>query len=514
MRIFLLWRNISYFKKSTAGSIAVIVALALIPIIIGSGAAVDFGRAYMVQSRLSYALDAAGLAVGSSDPSSDLNSVLTRYFAANYPEEQLGTPATPAMVITDGVIQLTATASVRTLFLGLININQLTVEASSRIVRDNRGLEIVLVLDNTGSMAQNGKIEALRIAAQDMVNILFRNDENPENLTMGLVPFVTTVNIGQNSDRFVRDPTPPHNYPNTIDTAWKGCVEARPFPNDTNDDFIPGNSERGEWNPYYWEAEDIFTFSRNQNGNPGRPVFFSACENSWWRPFEFPNTFQDIPRGSSGSVPFEGVTRGGFDGIDVIPERTQGPNKACPDQVIPLTNDRSDLEAGIARMKPWPANGTMANIGAVWGWRLLSPTPPFVEGLPYEDARNNKVLVILTDGVNIFSGNSRSCRNTNPKYTSQYTAYDYLGEGRLGTTNSNTARIRLNERLETTCENIKETGITIFTIVFQLADPTILDLFRECASGPERFFNSPNNDTLRSAFRAIGAELSNLRIAQ
>ena len=542
MKLFHHWSDILDFGKNSSGSIAVIVALSLIPLIVGSGAAVDFGRAYMVKSRLSFALDAAGLAVGSSDQNSDLNGTLERYFSANYPEEQLGTPAKPSMEIANGVIQLSATAEIKTLFLGMIGINQITVSANSVIVRETKGLEIVLVLDNTGSMFFDGKIDALKTAAQDMVDTVFGNEQRPKNLTMGLVPFVATVNIGTGMDRFVKflvdNPTDlderANQYPNRIDTSWKGCVEARQFPHDTQDTFNLGdNGKSGEWNPYYWEAEDLFIFQRDRLGNINRNgrVFFSGCSNSWWEPFAFPNNLKDLPRGvydqrrpagepQSTSPPFVGGLPGRFINLDVIPEETRRPNKACPDPVIPLTNDRSDLEAGIARMKPWFGNGTMANLGAVWGWRLLSPEVPFNQGKPYDDTQNKKVLVILTDGVNLFSQNGRFCERANPKYTSEYTAYGYLGEdvnshGRLpGITNFNTANRILNDRLKETCNNIKEKGITIYTIVFQLEDEQTVELFKNCASSPDKFFNSPNNETLRASFRAIGAELSNLRIAQ
>ena len=171
-------------------------------------------------------------------------------------------------------------------------------------------------------------------------------------------------------------------------------------------------------------------------------------------------------------------------------------------------------------MKAWFGNGTMANLGAVWGWRLLSPEVPFNQGKPYDDTQNKKVLVILTDGVNLISPNGRFCNFANPKYTSQYTAYGYLGEdvnqhGRLpGITNFNTASRILNDRLTETCDNIKEKDITIYTIVFQLEDELTVELFKNCASSPDKFFNSPNNETLREAFRSIGAELSNLRIGR
>ena len=131
------------------------------------------------------------------------------------------------MTIDDGVIELSATADIETAFLKLIGIDSITVAANSRIIRETTGIEVVLVLDNTGSMAQNGKIDALRVAAQDMVDVLFKDEQNPEKIFMGLVPFVATVNIGKNSENFISVPSPPHDYPDSIDEEWKGCVEAR-----------------------------------------------------------------------------------------------------------------------------------------------------------------------------------------------------------------------------------------------------------------------------------------------
>ena len=52
--------------KSQRGAVVVLWALAAIPIIVGVGASVDLSRAYMARTRLAFALDAAGLAAGST----------------------------------------------------------------------------------------------------------------------------------------------------------------------------------------------------------------------------------------------------------------------------------------------------------------------------------------------------------------------------------------------------------------------------------------------------------------
>lgn len=510
--------NCLRFFRHQAGSVAVIVALTLIPILAASGAAIDFGRAYAVKARLTSALDAAGLAVGTSSPE-NAPRILAQFFAANYPAEALGVPVNPTVQIVGGEIRLVAEARIKTAFLNLITIPEITVVAQSTIIRESRGVEIALVLDNTGSMRTNNRIGALRDAAQELVDIVFEDEDEPDDLNMALVPFVTTVNIGNGPGikRFVDFPNAPDfpEYPTSVDTEWKGCVEARSEPFDENDVFVRGDDERGNWSPYFWEAETIYSSGQN----------FSQCQNTWWEPDLNPRRIPPLPRptGRAGDPPFASglggpggniVKRNGFKLLDITPSDTRGPNKACPQALTPLTNNRARLEEAIATMTPWNGNGTIAHLGAVWGLRVLSPGAPFTEGAPFNDPNVNKVMVILTDGRNLISRVSRRCTRTNPKYNSQYTGYGYVSEGKLGTTNIRRVERILNAKLRRTCENIKEQGVEIFTIVFQLGNRSIQRLFRECASQPENFFNSPNNDALRTAFRAIGAKLSNLRIAR
>ena len=251
----------------------------------------------MVKARLGHALDAAGLAVGSSDPTSDLNVVLQRFFFANYPTSELGTPTSLNMSIEGGEITLSATAEVETTFLKLINQDRIVVNAEAKVIRETKGLEVVLVLDNTGSMRRNGKIDALKIAAQDLIDILFGEEQEPEKLFVGLVPFVTTVNIGNSPQiqQFMRFPNPAHEYPTTVDTQWKGCVEGRNFPNDVQDIYIPGDPQRGEWSPYFWEAETYFRFDTSS----------TFCRNRWWRPSLNQSPIPGLPRptGRSGDPP-------------------------------------------------------------------------------------------------------------------------------------------------------------------------------------------------------------------
>ncbi|HAH11631.1 MAG TPA: pilus assembly protein TadG, partial [Alphaproteobacteria bacterium] len=150
-----------------------IYALALLPTFAAVGAAIDMGQAVVVRTRLSEALDAAGLAVGSTPglSAAEIQQRAQQFFDANYPAEKLGTPATITAVQNGHVVQLSASANVTTAFMGLLGISELEVATTSEIVRENRGLEVVLSLDNTGSMANSGKIQALKTSMTELINI-------------------------------------------------------------------------------------------------------------------------------------------------------------------------------------------------------------------------------------------------------------------------------------------------------------------------------------------------------
>ena len=249
------------FWRDRRGNVAMIFALSLLPVTVLSGGAVDFSQAMNARTRLSQALDAAALAVGVNPTISDEDAlgIAQDFIAANYPGRELGDVINVQVSMNDvsDTVTVTGQARVETIILGLIGINYITVNWESEVQRARSRLELVMVLDNTGSMG-GSKIRNLRDSSELLTEILFDAADTPGDVQIGLVPFASTVNVGTQYERvWWLDPdarSPEHavwsggtaNHWELFDTlrgqSWNGCVEARAIPMDI-DDTTPSASK-------------------------------------------------------------------------------------------------------------------------------------------------------------------------------------------------------------------------------------------------------------------------------
>lgn len=224
------------FAKNREGAVAIIFGLCAIPAIIAAGMAIDVGRIYMVKIRLATALDAAALAVGSeiNQTQAQLTTALQNYFTANYPSSALGTNVTVSTVpagadLTASTLTFQAQATVPMAFMQLAGVSSVNVTVTAQ-TKKTTGLEVAVVLDNTGSMlcgandgsdaacaggvvasdtsctnTSNGsRICTLINAATSFVNTLTSAVTSSQQLYISIIPYVTTVNIG---DTFCSGPT-------------------------------------------------------------------------------------------------------------------------------------------------------------------------------------------------------------------------------------------------------------------------------------------------------------------
>jgi Flp pilus assembly protein TadG len=458
-------RFLSTLLRDRRGAAAAFFAAGVIPLIGFIGMAVDATRGYMVRSQLVHALDAAALAGGRAIFNPDLEATIDRVFAANFPpgfmEATLAGP-TFGVDVNGETLTVAASAQVPTTFMRILGFETIPVSAETEVRRSVRGLELALALDVTGSMRSGGRIDALREATQDLLDILFGSSETVENLWVSMVPYAVAVNVGAHRTGWLSG----YNPADFAGTSWKGCVEARAAPFDQTDD-VPATAP--------------FTAYR-----------YPADTDNVWPPINENNSAQNAGT---------------------------GPNLGCGPAITSLTQSKTALETAITQLLPWHRGGTMGNLGLVWAWRTLSPswrglwggdTPG---GMPfnYDEPLMDKAVVIMTDGENQFFDNPPAGPSG-----SDYGGYGRLQWNRLNlaTVSGGAGRAEIDQRLEATCTAMKAEGIRVYTITFQVTSATARSLFERCASRPEWYFNSPDNAALRQAFRTIGSELSNLRIAR
>jgi Flp pilus assembly protein TadG len=185
------------FLESTSGNTAMIFGLVSITVIMAGGAAVDVARAVSMKTRLSSALDAAALAVGTQLDldEMELEEMAQKYFDANYPASALGSAGAVVLDQNGEHISLSVTGTVDTMLLRIININQFDLNVTNEVTRAANNLEVALALDITGSM-KGQQLTDLITASKDMVDMIVQDVQTPYYTKLAIAPYAAAVNVG------------------------------------------------------------------------------------------------------------------------------------------------------------------------------------------------------------------------------------------------------------------------------------------------------------------------------
>jgi len=478
----------TFFHHAKGGAVAIIFGLTLPVLIASVGVSVDMAQAYLVKTRLNSALDAAALAAAASglEDANDIQARAEAFVAANYPPDKIGATIDVTATLDGDMLNVSASAQLDTSFMRYFGYDDVIVESQTTVQREVRGLEVVMVLDNTGSMATNDNIGTLRDAATQFIEILFENVSNPDYVKIGLVPYSNAVNVGpyglgkniygdDYGDEFVTRPNPDiyedYNFSNnpyagadygiasedliydpTQKAQWHGCVLAMDNPLDIED-------HSGPWPMYRFDFHGNNYYKNN--------YYYNHMTNSNDRLANAYNAYY-------------------------------GPNLYCPNQpIVPLISDEAFLLDAVDNMT---ADGsTLGNVGLTWGWRVISPEWPFDEGESYSDTMWDKVVLMMTDGINVVSN--------------IYSAYGLSNEHDL-TAND------MDDRFLDICAAMKTKEIIIYTVTFDASndgsgvDDDTKVMFQQCASSASNYHDISTQGGLEEVFQDIARELSNLHITQ
>jgi Flp pilus assembly protein TadG len=188
------------FTADCKGNTAVMFALAFLPLMIAAGAAIDMVQTNQTLTVLQGAADAAAIAGGNTASKSDseMQSIVEDYMKANH--------AVAALDMVDKIessldaksrtFTVTITGKRKTTLMNLAGIDTMDLNASSQVKLGGDGLEIALVLDNTGSMNSGGRLPALKTAAKLLVDEVMKVKDTGAYVKIGIVPFSSYVNVG------------------------------------------------------------------------------------------------------------------------------------------------------------------------------------------------------------------------------------------------------------------------------------------------------------------------------
>jgi Flp pilus assembly protein TadG len=525
------------FNRAEQGNIAVIFAIAILPVLASVGAAVDYSRANNARTAMQAALDSTALMLsrdlssGTIAPS-DVATKAQSYFNALYNNaEAYGLNVvgsyTVATATKGSTVQVTGSGTISTQFMKVMGMPTMNFNTSSTTAWGNSRLRVALALDNTGSMASDGKITALKTASKNLIDQLSPLAKNPGDVYISIVPFSKDVNFGSaNYAQTWIDWTDwEAEAPDLVGTSQKPSNWTSYGPGSTcpwsmqNDGFTcvtgPGSTTAtllipllGTYKGYICPGPDPtsrygFKYHYLINGcydsvasgskythtwHPNAHSNWSGCFTDRTKNYDITNT-----------APLVGTAASMFPAEQYYENSESycvSGNTPPLQAITPLSYDFSDLKTKIDAMQP--TGGTNQPIGLAWAWQSLSQGLPM--NAPAEDPNYTykKAIILLSDGLN----------------TEDRDPADGDGSSQTGT--------RIDDRQKLMCDNIKAVkdakGAAVYTIYTihvntgKPADPTSTVL-QYCASSADKFFMLTDATAIVTAFATIGTDLTKLRIA-
>lgn len=329
--------------------------------------------------------------------------------------------------------------------------------------------------------------------------------------------------------------------------SWQGCVEARPYPYNSND--APPAGGTANTGIGFGDPATMFVpmFAPDEPGDrwateaDSTPDNYSAS-NNWWN---------DGTESSSGQTRQRNMRKY----FEVRPwgattSQGTGPNYSCTTNPITTLTDVT-VPAGLTAIKGAidqmaPSGGTNVPEGLAWGWRTVSSGEPFTQGRPDTEKGNDKVVIVLTDGENTYYTPGSLGFSDPADSKSIYSSYGYLKPGYNGTSTgrlfsgtsaaigqfdySNTNYTNaMNEHMAKACDNAKAANVLVMTVSLDLStsvanENKAIEALKKCASDsrfrkdpanpskPAKLFWNATGSNLAEKFKEIADELSNLRI--
>jgi Flp pilus assembly protein TadG len=517
-------RVLGRLPGNSRGNVAAIIAASLIPIaaIIGSG--LDMSRAYMAQQKLQQACDAGSLAGrrtmtgGALDTTSRAEA--TKFFNFNFPQGAFQTATfTPTITAPDTTtVRIQASTTIPVTIMKLFGYTTLPLSVDCKAAMNYVNTDIMLVLDNTGSMnctpgssstcsssseVSGSKMQGMRDAVMALYDQLASTQTTLEaqglRLRYGIVPYSSVVNVGKDiyavNSAYINATS---NYQQCIANCSSGTKTYGPV----------AVTHTTSWLTSTW----------------------SGC-------IEERGTINTIADGDSLTLP-SGSAAYDLD-LDVMPTNTAtrwSPWDSTAQQADTGGDPACNASQRIKRLQAWTrANlltymnalraegGTMSDIGVIWGGHLISSGGAFAGDNPTVYPAGsitpvNKFMIVMTDGtVTAYKGyyGAYGVENYDHRIEATYPCSSSLGNGSECLSDSHVHR----QRFSMACNIIKGKNVSIWVIGFGqsfsgAASSDDTDALSGCASNASQAAYISDSATLIQQFQIIGQNIGQLRLTQ
>jgi Flp pilus assembly protein TadG len=532
------------FCRAEEGSLIIFTLILFLLMAMMGGIAVDLMRYEATRVTMQQTMDRATLAAANIDQDLVAEDVVADYFAKAGLSDQL-----EDVNVAQSINCRQVTASAKTVsenyFMHIIGIDSIDAVGASAAEQCITNVEVVMVLDVSGSMQVNPtRITRLKSAAADFVEKVLSSDTE-NKISIALVPYNGQVNIGPAlfAKFNVVDRQGVYQAPNSY------CLD---LPTSTYDSTSISRTEAFSQTPF----ADTYSGASN-NTFPEGPAVNAAglYVNMWCQPLaqnfvRLPNNNKDVLKAQINALVAVGATS-----IDL------------------------GLKWGVSLLDP-SARGMLAELSSA------GQIPSYFSGRPadYFDNDTMKVVILMTDGehfkfedfrpgystglspiwrstgdgfLSIFHssrppGSQYWCPHCNGNAGQWLAAPHNSGAGAvqldwaqvwqlarmswvswhlyaraLGgadpntyyTNQMNTFRAQtdttvMNARLETLCEQSKLNGIQIYGIAFE-STAQGESLISGCASTPlSNYYFDANGPQIATAFNSIASNISQLRLTQ
>jgi Flp pilus assembly protein TadG len=513
--------SVGRFAREEDGVVTVFTVFLLLMMLMVAGIGVDLMQNEMRRTSLQNTVDRAVLAAADLDQTLPPQDVVADYFD----KAGLGgylTNVEPDFTLNRRNVIATANMRTNTQFMGLLGVHSLPVPAYSSAVEEVPNVEISLVLDVSGSMRWNSRMDNLRPAARNFVDIVLTGSA-VNTTSINLIPYAGQTNPGP----FMFSRLNGVRYPAlALDEDDGGINEL--LNNTMLDPAVPAGTGSDPAVRYVYpnisSCLELDSSDFNAATLPNDPSYQQTAHFMNW------NIATEVVQEQDENGAWHDVL---FDENDEPTEDGTGSTRSvmnwgwCPhdkNSIIYASNNRTVLYDRINNMRMYDGTGT--HYAMKWAVSLLDPDARDdfaamalpangsiipaefdVRPLDYNSTDTVKYIILMTDGQI-----TEQVRPKNKMHLLNPT--DELA-GRSSDREQITSKSTNVTNFKKQCDLAKDASrnIVIYTIAFE-APGTPEDQMRYCASSTSHFFRASGKAQIDAAFSTIARQINELRLTQ